>query len=398
MKYLLRSYLWITLIVIAVLSLLSYGYGAGYVYIYFRQWQIQSNIWVLVIALAVFSLIAQLIWLGLKRYLTRVQRQQEQIHHFQQLHPYEKLAVLGLLEADQEQKQMLQEIYKPSVLLKEIIQATSLWKSGQPEQALKWLEQSSNSVFELAELQRIEIYLVQGHGQQALTHLEFLSQHNLSPWLKDVQQSYQEKLEALWGKFAIQFPWLYLHATQFGILKAEDKTRWLQQILTDYDQASFEDSEALQSRYHNLLKTHLLTTVRENRILWLKILARMPEMGMEHAILAEDLLNELFDQEVFYLWFEKQLLKQQPDYNKIEQNVCFWEQKYTELPIFVFAKWHIYEATERKIEAEKLLELYPDNVLMSYLRIKAQLQGNDALSHQLNLLFESNSNYLKINI
>lgn len=398
MKYLLRSYLWTTLVIIAILSVLSYGYGAGYVYIYFRQWQIQSNIWVFVVALALCSLIAQLIWLGLKRYLTRMQRQKEQIQNFQQLHPYEKLAVLGLLEADQEQKQILQEIYQPSVLLKEIIQAATLWKSGQPEQALKWLDQSSNTVFELAALQRIEIYLSQGNGQQAFTHLEFLSQHDLSPWLTGVQQGYQHKLETLWGKFAIQFPWLYLHATYSGILKVEDKTRWLQQILVDYEQASFEDLEALQNRYHKLSETPSLMTDRENQILWLKILARMPEMGMEHAILAEKLLNELFDQEVFYLWFEKQLLKQQPDYNKIEENVNMWEQKYTQLPIFVFAKWYIYQATQRYTEAEQLLELYPDNVLMSYLRIKAQLQGNDALSQQLNLLFESNSNYLKINI
>ncbi len=41
--------------------------------------------------------------------------------------------------------------------------------------------------FELAELQRIEIYFSQQDGQQALTHLEFLNQHGLSPRLRRVK-------------------------------------------------------------------------------------------------------------------------------------------------------------------------------------------------------------------
>ncbi|MEB3766809.1 heme biosynthesis protein HemY [Acinetobacter sp. MD2] len=398
MKYLLRSYLWVTLLCVTVLSVLSYGFGAGYVYIYLRHWQIESNIWVLMIALGLCSLMAQLLWLGAKRYLMRKQRQQEHVLHFEQLHAYEKLAVLSVLDAEPEQKKILQEIYQPSILLKEIVQANMLWKSGQSEQALLVLEQSSSSVFELASLQRIEVYLAQGDGQQALSQLEFLSQHDLSPWLSAVAQGYQNKLENLWGQFAIQFPWHYLHASQFGLLKPEHKTQWLQQILTQYEQASLNDLEALQARYYKLLETQNLSLVRENRILWLKVLARMPDMAVQHTQLAEDLLNELFDQEVFYLWFESQWLKQQPDYADIESHLDIWEQKYTQLPIFAFSRWHIYQATGRLLEAEQLLQLFPDHLLMSYLRIKVQLQGQPQLSEQLNLLFEGNNNYLKINV
>ncbi|MEB3754462.1 heme biosynthesis protein HemY [Acinetobacter sp. MD2(2019)] len=398
MTSLLRAYFWVGLLLMALLSVFSYGYGVGYVYIYLRHWQIESNIWVLMIGLLCLSFVLQVLWLGLKRYLSKRMRKEQQILSFEQLHPYEKLAVLKVLEAGHEQEKMLQELYQPSVLFKEIVQANMLWRAGHSQQALDILAHSSTLAFELAAFLRIEIYLSQMQGQQALSHLEFLSQHDLSPWLQDLQQGYEHKLTQLWGAFATQFPWLYLYASQFGQLHAEDKTHWLQQILSQYDQASVEDLEALQQCYHQLVYVQHVNMARENKILWLKILARMPEMGREHTLLAEDLLDELFDQEVFYLWFETQLLKQQPDYLEIEQHVNAWEQKYNQLPIFAFAKWHVYQATHRIAESEALLSLYPDNVLMSYLRIKIQLQGNEELSEQLNLLFESNSNYLKINI
>ena len=52
MKQVLLAYAFISLIIIAVLSVLSYGYGAGYVYLYWREWQLQTNIWINFIAIA----------------------------------------------------------------------------------------------------------------------------------------------------------------------------------------------------------------------------------------------------------------------------------------------------------------------------------------------------------
>lgn len=45
--------------------------------------------------------------------------------------------------------------------------------------------------------------------------------------------------------------------------------------------------------------------------------------------------------------------------------------------------------TDRQQEAEQLLILYPDNILMSYLRIKSVLGDNLDLIKQLNLIFEN---------
>ena len=104
--------------------------------------------------------------------------------------------------------------------MNQTIQANLLIKKNQPSDALKTLEDSPADAFELAELQRIKAYLTQKDGEQALTHLEFLNGHQLSPWLIDLKHSYEQKLIQLWGVFAVQFPWIYLKSTQHGHLEA----------------------------------------------------------------------------------------------------------------------------------------------------------------------------------
>ena len=57
---------------------------------------------------------------------------------------------------------------------------------------------------------------------------------------------------------------------------------------------------------------------------------------------------------------------------------------------------YIYIATEREQEASHLLELYPDNIMMNYLRIKSTLNGDELLIQQLNSVFEKDSKLTKI--
>ncbi len=109
-------------------------------------------------------------------------------------------------------------------------------------------------------------------------------------------------------------------------------------------------------------------------------------------------MQEHFDPEVFYLWFQQQLLKQIPDYAYVEQRIMELEQKYTSVPMLAFAKWHIFMATDRQTDAAQLLDLYPDNILMSYLRIKSTLGDDSDLIRQLNLIFENDVNFLNFKI
>jgi len=397
MKQILMTYAFISLIIIALLSVLSYGYGAGYVYLYWREWQIQTNIWVMFIILASLSLFIQLVWLLIKRYLTREQRKLETVFNFKNLHPYEQLAVVWLLEAAQDQHQFIQNVFSQSGLLKGIIGSRLYWMQQQYPQALTTLNQSNAMAFELAEIQRIEIYLSQNDGEQALTHLEFLNQHELSPWLNEVKSAYDLRLTSLWEKFAIQFPWMYLRSTKYGHLGSEKKREWLKQLLVNFDQANIESLQNLQQRYLDL-QDQIYSRDYEIKVLWLKLLSRMPEMSQQHEALVLHLLDQQFNQDVFYLWFQQQLLKQNPDYLMVEQRIDYWENKYPSLPVFTFAKWHVYTATARTVEADQLLELYPDNVMMNYLRIKATLKDQDDLIKQLNLIFENNSNFVEIKI
>ena len=263
--------------------------------------------------------------------------------------------------------------------------------------ALAALNEANPMAFELAELQRIAVYLSQRDGEQALTHLEFLNQHELSPWLNNVSAAYAQRLTALWGQFALQFPWMYLRSTKYGHLDEATKQAWLEQLLAAFDQADPDGLQLLRERYEGL-SAQIFSRSFHIKALWLKVLARMPEMSQAHEALAVHLLAQQFNQEVFYLWFQQQLLKQNPDYAEIEQRINAWESRYPALPVFSFAKWHVFEATGRQAEAQALLELYPDDVLMSYLRIKSTLSGQEHLIKQLNLIFENNANFVEIKI
>ncbi|OBY72506.1 hypothetical protein [Acinetobacter gyllenbergii] len=397
MKHLLWIYLLASLVLFALFAILSYGYGNGYVYIYWRDWQFQSGVWGLIALFIVISLLAQFAWLFGKRYFAREQRKKETILHFKDLHPYEQLGIVWLLEAAKDQQVFIERVYTQSGLLNHIIDAQFDYKNGDYETALQSLEKSAPMAFELAELQRIDIYLEQQETQKALTHLEFLAQHQLSPWLIEIETAYQQRITALWGKLALQEPWLFLQTTQYGLLDAEHRDLWLQQLLIRFDQASVDDLAALQQRYLFLLD-EIQTRPYSSKVLWLKLLARMPEMSVQHEDLALHLLQDQFDPEVFYLWFQQQLLKQIPDYAYVEQRIMQLEQRYTSVPMLSFAKWHIYVATQRQAEAEQLLTLYPDNILMSYLRIKSTLGDNPDLIRQLNLIFENDVNFLNFKI
>ncbi|WP_347453261.1 heme biosynthesis protein HemY [Acinetobacter thermotolerans] len=397
MKQILLAYLLVCLFGVAVLSVLSYGHGAGYAYLYWRDWQVQTNLWVLVGILVILSFSMQMLWYVVKRYLTREQRKTEKVFSFSHLHPYEQLAVIWLLNAAQDQRDFIQQSFAQSGLLKDIIHARLSWGQQHFDEALKSLNQSNPMAFELAELQRIEIYLSQQDGQQALTHLEFLNQHELSPWLFKVKSAYQQRLTNLWGQFALQFPWLYLRSTQYGHLEQNTKTLWLEQLLLAFDQAMEDDLIYLQRRYLDL-SDEIFSRDYAVKLLWLKLLFKMPEMAVEHEKLAVHLLEEQFNQDVFYLWFQQQLLRQNPDYELINRQISLWEEKYTAVPVLTFAKWHVLQAAGHEDEAQQLLELYPDDVRMSYLRIKAALQGQDELQRQLNQVFETNTNFIQTKI
>lgn len=397
MKHIFAVYGFVALLLLAILSVLSYGAGLGYVYVLWHGIQIQTNVWFVSFFLLLSGLIFQMLWRLTKQYLNREKRKIQHVAAFQELHTYEQLGVLWILEGEAEQQDFIEPVFQPSGLLHSIVQARVVAKHGRFEDALMLLQKSPADAFELAEIQRIEIFLAQGDREQALTHLEFLHGHELSPWLKGLSSIYLQRMNGLWGRFAVLFPWEYLRATQFGHLEPKAKQLWLSKLLSEFETASAEQWQWIVERY-DLQKLQIQTAPYEIRILWLKLLSRIPEMAESQSILALELLEESFDQEVFYLWFQQQLLKQVPDYDSIEQQIKHLETKYPSLPVFSFALWHIYIDTGRELQAEQLLLLYPDNILMSYLRIKSTLNGDVSLIQQLNAVFEKDANFIQVKI
>ncbi|MBP5992890.1 MAG: heme biosynthesis protein HemY [Acinetobacter sp.] len=397
MKQIIMVYALLALLLFALMSVLSYGVGGGYVYVLWHGVQLQTNLWVIVFAGLLLSFLIKMSSIVLKRYLKQEKRKIQHITHFKDLHSYEQLGVLWLLGAEAQEERYIQPTFGNSGLLNQTIQANLLIKKNQPSDALKTLEDSPADAFELAELQRIKAYLTQKDGEQALTHLEFLNGHQLSPWLIDLKHSYEQKLIQLWGVFAVQFPWIYLKSTQHGHLEAVAKYEWLSQLLKDVEQASESDLDLLKKRYLEQ-QDYIQSLNFETKILWLKLLSRFPDMAEQHGDLAIKLLDERFDQEVFYLWFQQQLLKQNPDFSLVEKQINDLDVKYPSMPILSFALWHVYIATEREQEASHLLELYPDNIMMNYLRIKSTLNGDELLIQQLNSVFEKDSNFIQVKI
>ncbi|MBF7688351.1 heme biosynthesis protein HemY [Acinetobacter rathckeae] len=398
MKKTIKAYLVVVALCLLLLCILTQFFGTGYAYIYFAGWELQTNMWVLFALILMVSFCMQSLYIFAKKLLARRKLQAKQATSFSDLHPYEKLAILWLLDAQHEKESVVSQIFAHSGVLKQIIEASFLYKQQNFNAGHTALEQAPPDAYELKEILYIDALLAQNEQDKAFWHLEALSQHQPSAWLADVKQGYEHAIAKLWGKFALKFPWAYLKTTHYGHLSTQDNTAWLTAILERFDSSDTLQQAALKERYVSLENTCIEDTARENKILWLKILARCENTGQEHERLANHLLDEQFDQEVCFMWFEQHMCAIEPHYVMIEQQIDTWQRRYTDAPIFNFMKWYIYQATKRHAEANQLLTTFPDNVLMNYLRIKSKIQHDEVLTEQLNQLFETNTHFLKIHL
>lgn len=398
MKKTIKAYVVALVLGVLLLCAVTPFFGAGYVYVYFAGWELQTNIWVLCALILTISFCIQSIYMLIKAFFARQKLKAKQATSFSDLHPYEKLAILWLLDAQAEKEPMVRQVFAHSGMLNHIITANFLYKKEQFNEGHIALEQAPPDAYELKEVLYINALLDQDEQEQSFVHLEALSKHKPSAWLVDVKQGYEQSISKLWGKFAFKFPWSYLKTAHYGHLSAQDNTAWLTAILQRFESSDVAQKNELKARYISLETTYMQDTIRENKILWLKILARCDDTLQEQERLSSHLLHEQFDQEVCFMWFEQKMSMIQPDYFEIEQQVNVWQHRYTDAPIFDFMKWHIYQVTGRYLEAAQLLNNFPNHVLMNYLRIKSKIQDDILLTEQLNQVFETNTHFLKIQI
>ncbi|MDQ8935950.1 heme biosynthesis protein HemY [Acinetobacter rudis] len=397
MKQIIQLYLFIALILFAVFSVLFYLTGAGYVYILWSGIQFQSNLTIVIFFSVLLSFLTHLSWYGFKSYINSEKRKLKYIHDFSQLHPYEQLGVIWILQDNDANQDFVQRIFQHSGLLQQIFQSKYESLQQNYETALLCLEGCPTATFELSEIQRIEIYLAQKKPDLALSHLQFLSSQLLSPWLLPVEECFNKRLDILWASFAFNYPWLYLAQSIDIDLNTDAMEKWLIQLLEHYDQASEENILELANNYieneKNIKKLDYAL-----QVLWLKLLLRIQNMDQYVAVLATHLLEVKFDQDVFYIWFQQQLLQKDPQYEEVELYIDKLGEKYPSLPVLSFAQWYIYTETQRFNEADELLTHFPNNIFMSYLRIKSSLKGQDDLLDELKLVFENDAKFVQFKI
>ncbi|EPF69908.1 hypothetical protein [Acinetobacter rudis] len=397
MKQIIQLYLFIALIIFALFSVFSYHMGAGYVYVLWGGIQFQSYLGILLVLSVLLSFLTHLSWYGFKSYLNSEKRKLKYIHHFSQLHPYEQLGVIWILQDNDADQEFVSGIFVHSGLLQQIFQSKHAFLKQDYVAALTALEGCPTATFELSEIQRVEIYLAQQNAELALSHLQFLSSHLLSPWLLPVEAAFKKRLDILWGNFAVSYPWLYLGGSTENNLSDEAMEKWLTQLLEQYDQASIEDIHRLKNSYIENEK-NIKNLAYALQVLWLKLLLRIKNMDQAITILATHLLDLKFDQDVFYIWFQQQLLQKDTQYEEIELYIEKLDEKYPGLPVLSFAQWYIYTETERFNEADELLTRFPNNIFMSYLRIKSSLKGQDDLLDELKLVFENDAKFVQFKI
>lgn len=393
MKKILLAYVLVTLVVMAALVVLSYGYGSGYLYVHWRDYHVETTLWFFIAAVLLISLVIQLIWTFIAKRHQFSKRKNKALVEFQELHPYEQLGMVWLLDAAQVQKGFIENKFQQSALLKDVIQARLSTFSGDFETALKDLNQSPPVVFELAELQKIEIYLLQEDIEKAYTHLVFLSQHHFSPWLIDLEQAYQQRLKLLWGRFSSIAPWRYLnHAEQITLLE-KDYSQWLMVLFNKFERADEANIQQLND-YYLSQKADILQLDYSLQFLWLKLLNKtMPEQVVVEE-LASALLSQRLNRDVLHIWLNWQFNCANVDLEKIQHYINQLQQRYGWVPALIFAQCAIYSAQGQTELMQQMFEQYPEQ--LEFFRIKHALKHDQVLLDALYKLVDEDFKDLKI--
>ncbi|KAA8732349.1 heme biosynthesis protein HemY [Acinetobacter qingfengensis] len=398
MRFTLLTYLCICLLLAALFMVLSFNSGFGYVYIQWLGWQIQSNLFLLLFLLFIASGIFYLLW-RLLRYTLRRNLQRYQIpKSFQQLHPYEQLGVLWLLKAERVEQNRIFQTYQNSVLLNPLIHAKLLLKQQQPEQAKIWLQQTPNPLFELTELLKVEIALLERDYAVALERLEFLTVQPLSAWLHPISDAYQAELQEHWLQLSRVCPWWLFKASHQPRFDVQQTQIWFQALLVQREQADAIEQQLFFDWYDHIESDINQNYDIEQQILLLKLINQFDALHQSSYLLAQNILQQRFVPQVLYIWLDKALNHSQEDILVLEQQVQNWQQQYPAQASLTFAQWHIYQRQAKHEQAKHLLSQYPDDAYMAYLRIQDALQHTTSLQQDIHLLLHYSKQDFKFDL
>lgn len=387
MRYILLSYLAVFLFSIAIFILLSFNAGFGYIYIQWHGWQIQTNLLILIVGLFASVAFIYIVWQLLKQIFRRYLQKYQIPKNFYALHPYEQLGILWLLHAEQTEQDHINKTYQRSYLLFPLIRARLALAQKDTVDAKKWLKAQNNPLFELAELLKVDIALLEQDAALALNRLEFLTVQPLSSWLVSIEETYKLELQGKWLQFAEVYPWYLFRSAHHPIFTHEQQHIWLKTLIQQSHLTTTEDWLNFEQWYD---KNHQLIQMYDADIKAdvLKLMSHHQSFDEVVAPFAEAVLAQRFIPDVLYIWLGKQMKKSAPDLIQMEQQIEVWQQQYPAQPSLTFAQWHLYDRLGKYAEAEQLLALYPQDPYMAYLRLKSQAKTSDILLSDLKLMMK----------
>lgn len=396
MRNVILAYFILFLLSVGIFIVLSFHAGFGYVFLQWHGWQLQTNLF-LVLILFFISLIAiYACWYGLKQIFRRNIQNHLQPKSFQKLHPYERLGILWLLKAEASEQQQIISTYQASALLHPLIRAQMSLNQLDTSSAKDWLKQSKNPLFELAELLKIDIALVEENHAEAFERIEFLSVQPLSTWLQPVANAYQAQLQEKWLQLSLQYPWKMFDATHQPQFDQAQNVLWLQALFQFRERADERVIDQLKTWIENQ-KSMIDDYPVEHKIILLKLMVQFEQFDLQSFAFAEQILEERFVPDVLYIWLDQVFEHAHLDIDVIASKIEAWSTQYPAQPSIAFAKWHIAKAQGKIDEANELLTQYPEDSYMAYLRIKSALPSDD-LQLDLKRLLQFSDQDFKFNL
>ena len=396
MRNVILAYFILFLLLVGIFIVLSFHAGFGYVFMQWHGWQLQTNLF-LVLILFFISLIAiYACWYGLKQIFRRNIQNHLQPKSFQKLHPYERLGILWLLKAEAFEQQQIISTYQASALLHPLIRAQMSLNQLDTSSAKDWLKQSKNPLFELAELLKIDIALVEENHAEAFERIEFLSVQPLSTWLQPVATAYQAQLQQKWLQLSLQYPWKMFDATHQPQFDQAQNVLWLQALFQFRERADERVIDQLKTWIENQ-KSMINDYPVEHKIILLKLMVQFEQFDLQSFAFAEQILEERFVPDVLYIWLDQVFEHAHLDIDVIASKIEAWSTQYPAQRSIAFAKWHIAQAQGKIDEANELLTQYPEDPYMAYLRIKSALPSDD-LQLDLKRLLQFSDQDFKFNL
>lgn len=396
MRNVIFAYLILFLILVGAFIVLSFNVGFGYVFLQWHGWQLQTNLLLVLILFFILLIALYASWTVLKRIFRRNIQNHLQPKSFHKLHPYERLGILWLLKAEQYEQQQIISTYQASALLHPLIRAQMSLNQMDAETAKDWLKHSKNPLFELAELLKIDIALLEENHAEAFERIEFLSVQPLSTWLNPVKSAYQAQLQQKWLQLSLQYPWKMFDATHQPQFEQTQNILWLQALFQYKDRADAQAIDQLAQWIENQQEMIQSYPV-EHKIVLLKIMVQFERFDAHSFIFAEQILAERFVPEVLYIWLDQVFEHAHLDIEVIAEKIESWSQQYPAQPSLAFAQWHIAHQQGDMTQANHLLAQYPDDPYMAYLRVKSAL-SSDELQHDLKLMLQFSEQDFKFNL